>query len=424
MRESLLHYVWRTRLFDGKTLLTTTGRPLQILDPGEHNHHAGPDFINARILIDDQLWAGNVEMHIKASEWDAHGHGQDPAYNNVILHVTFVEDRVITLDNGARLLCLELRDRIPAAMLHQYMQLEQSAEAIPCKDAFFKAPSIVRLNWMDRLAAERLESKAALVSETFTATAYHWEETCYRLSARAFGLRINTEPFEMLARSLASNILAKYRNDLFSLEALLFGQAGFLADTFKDEYPQQLQKQYRHLAHKFGLTPLPAGIWKFARLRPANFPSIRLAQFAAMYAQSGRIFSSVLEAATLRDLEHILSAPLSDYWQTHYLFDKRSIHSPRRLGRDFVYLCAVNTFIPLLFCYGKRIENPRFTEKALRWLEAIPAEENVLLQPWQALGLKPKNAFESQALLQLKKEYCDKRRCLDCAIGHLLLRGN
>jgi hypothetical protein len=422
MRESLLHYVWRTRRIDTRRLISTTFQTLEILDPGEYNTDAGPDFFNARIRIGDTEWAGNVEMHVRASEWDQHGHQHDRAYDNVILHVVYVEDKAIYLPSGERLVCLEIRDRLPTKLMEKYRDLEQAQTWISCAPFLRKVPEIIRLNWFDRMMVERLEQKTEAVARVLKAVNQHWEEAFYRLLARSFGLKVNSDPFESLARSIPLNVIIRHKNSLFQVEALLFGQSGLLSDEFKDEYPQALLKEYKHLALKYGLTPLQAKHWKFSRLRPAGFPTVRLAQFAAFLHQSEHLFSQVLEAPNARNLEHLFSVQVSAYWLDHFQFDKPSIHAPKNLGRDFVDVLILNTIAPVLFYYGKSKQLQSFQDKALRLLESLPPESNNISEGWTALGVKPVTAYQSQALLQLKNCYCDEKRCFDCAIGHAILK--
>jgi len=422
MRESFLHFLWRWRRFDAQNLSTTDGQTLEILHPGEWNDHAGPDFFNARLRIGDTLWAGNVEMHLRASEWLAHRHSDDSAYDNVVLHVVLEEDQPIARASGERIPCLELRGRIPPKILENYQRLEHERAWIPCQSFFKNIPDIVRLNWLDRLLVERLEQKTAAVAEMLAATENHWEEAFYRLLARNFGLKVNAEPFEALARSLPLLTLAKHKNDAKQVEALLFGQAGFLEETFKDEWPKGLAQEYKFLKHKYNLAPLAASQWKFLRLRPANFPTVRLAQFAALVHQSAHLFSKILEAKNLRQLENLFDVQPGDYWRTHFQFDKPSVKRAKHLGRDFVHLLIINTIAPFLFHYGKTREQEDFQKHALRLLEELPPEANAIVDGWANLDVPAKNAYQTQALIHLKTRYCDAKRCLECAVGNAILK--
>lgn len=422
MQESFLHFLWRWRRFNAGDLCTTEGHPIEILHPGEWNHHAGPDFFNARLRIGGTTWAGNVELHVNASEWQAHGHSSDPAYDNVVLHVVFRNDQPVTRANGERIPCLELEGRIPPKILENYQRLENDRAWIPCQNFFQNTPDIVRLNWLDRMLVERLEQKTAAIADALTVTENHWEEAFYRLLARSFGLKVNVEPFEMMARSLPLLLLARHKHDLKQVEALVFGQAGMLEVEFEDKHPRLLAKEYQFLRHKYGLTPLDPGQWKFLRLRPANFPSIRLAQFAALMHRSVQLFGQILEVETVRELEHLFEVHPDGYWLDHFQFDKPSAKRPKNLGRDFIHLIIINTVVPFLFHWGRVKKEPAFEKRALQLLEQLPAESNTILHEWEALDLKVQNAFQSQALIHLKTQWCDKKRCLECAIGNAVLK--
>lgn len=422
MREHFLHFLWRMKRFDLRDLCTTEGESVQIADGGEHNPHAGPDFFNARIRIGENTWAGNVEMHVRASEWDEHRHAADPAYRNVILHVVWEEDRPALRHNGERIPCLALKDRTPQAVLDAYLTLEHEPYAIPCRRFFSQTPEILRLNWYDRLVVERLEERTEAVVHALEQAEGSWEEAFYCRTAHAFGLKINAQPFEMLARSLPLRILAKHKNDPTQLEALLFGQAGMLNQIFADEHPQILQREYEHLRHKYGLTPLPDGAWKFLRLRPANFPTLRIAQFAALIHRSAHLLSKTLEAADARELAHLYAAEPGPYWRNRYQLDKASVAKDKRIGKTFLGLIWINATIPFVYHYGKQMHRKDLQDKALSWLEALPPESNAVLDRWAELGATARNAWQSQALMHLQSRYCTPRRCLECAIGGAILR--
>ena len=421
MKEDFLHFLWRTRRFDATALCTTEQEPLHIIQTGTYNTHAGPDFFNARIRLDNTEWAGNIEMHLRSSEWLTHGHQHDPAYDNVVLHVVWDDDVPVVRPNGSLIPCLVLRGRVPPMLLQRYQQLIHEQAWIPCAGRIAETPSIIRLNWLDRLTAERLEQKTDLLTTQLTATENHWEEAFYRVLARSFGLKVNCEPFEMMARSLPLSILAKHKNDLFQLEALLFGQAGLLEETFTESYPTKLAKEYQFLRHKYQLSPIAGSNWKFLRLRPANFPSVRIAQFAVLIHQSSHLFSQVIEADSVRSVARLFQVELCGYWLSHYRFDALSEKRPKRIGDDFINSLVINTLIPTLFLYGKMRHLPEYQAKALRWLDELEPESNTVIQGWQQLGIQPRNGCETQALLQLKTKYCDTKKCMDCAIGGYLM---
>ena len=422
MQEDFLHYLWRTRRFDHRELKTTLGQSVQIHFPGEYNTHAGPDFFNARLSIDGTLWAGNVEMHILSSEWLDHGHQQDPAYDSVILHVVHRENHPVVLPDGRRLPCLELDGRIPEGLVARYRQLESAQSWIPCEFAFNDAPDVIKSQWFDRLLIERLEERTHSLASTLQRCGQQWEEVLYQTIASCYGLKINIQPFEELARSIPLRILQRHRNQPHQLEALIFGQAGFLTSSFRDEWPQLLQREYLHLANKYSLVPMDVQQWKFFRLRPTGFPTIRLAQFSSFLINKEHLLSQLLSAETVEEIAGFFRATPSEYWHNHYVFDKAAELSKKTTSRAFIDLLLINAVAPILFYYGriKGLDQPQ--NMAFRLLEHLGAEKNHLLDGWKMLGCTPCNAFESQSLIHLKTRYCDKRRCMECAIGHAILK--
>jgi len=422
MKEEFLHYLWQLQHFDRQKLKTTQGESIEIHHPGIHNFDSGPDFHNARLRIGNTLWAGNVELHVHASEWIDHQHQTDNAYDNVILHVVYEEDQVIFRRDGARIPCLELKRRIPTNISGKYMRLLNNRSWIPCQKLFSTVPAIKRALWLDRLLVERLEHNTRSIAVALEHNKGDWESTFYQYLARSFGLHINTAPFELMARSLPLKILLKHKNNPLQIEALLFGQAGLLDASFEDSYPQQLKKEYTFLQAKYQLKPIVSHSWKYSRLRPANFPTIRIAQFAAMIYQTSYLFSKILAVKNVKEVENAFDIKLSNYWLTHYRFDKLSARKNKRLGKNHIHLLIINTIVPFLFIYGKRKADERFQEQALRLLEELKPEQNHIIDGWKKLGLDPESAYETQALLQLKKVYCNLKRCLQCTIGNAILK--
>ncbi len=422
MREDFLHFLWRTRRLGTTDLHTTDGERLNILHAGVHNTHSGPDFTNARIRIGDTVWAGNVEMHVRASEWLAHGHQHDRAYDNVILHVVLEADQPISRANGERIPCLEVKNLVPPKLAGTYLKLLHNEHWIPCQHHFFQVPQITKNLWLERLLVERLAQKTEAIAQTLTKTGNNWEETFYQALARGFGMRVNAEPFELMAKSTPLLALMKHKNSLPQLEAMLFGQAGLLDSDFTDAFPNLLKREYTHLQRKYNLLPIRGESWKFMRLRPANFPTIRIAQFATLLFQSDHLFSKILAAADVNELENMFELKLSNYWLTHYVFDKESRKSQKKLGKSTIHLLIVNTIAPFLFLYGKHRGEHRYQDKALQMLAQIPPESNHIIEQWRALGMEPDSAYQTQALLQLKNQYCDQKRCLDCAVGNAILQ--
>ncbi len=429
MREDLLHFVWRTRRFDFQQLTTTEGAAINIQHFGEHNTHAGPDFHNAKIQIGETLWAGNVEMHLKSSDWNRHKHSNDRAYDNVILHVVLEEDEPIFRDrapnslreSGERIPCLELKKRIDNKLSKTYLKLLHSEHWIPCQHHFFEVSDLKKTLWLDRLLVERLEVKTQAIANRLEQNKNHWEETFYQFLARNFGVKVNNDAFEQLARATPLIHLSKHKNDLFQIEAMLFGQSGLLEKEFEDDYPNHLKKEYQFLKTKYQLEPIAAVNWKFLRLRPANFPTIRIAQFARLIYQSAGLFSKILEIKSVEEVEKLFKLELSDYWKTHYTFDKESPQKSKKLGKTAIHLFIINTIAPFLFLYGKWKKEESFKDKALELLEQLKPEKNSIINGWKDLGLEPESANQTQSLLQLKNEYCNKKRCLECQIGAAIL---
>ena len=421
MKEDLLHYVWRMQLFNRHELCTTTGLPIEILHPGFLNTHAGPDFLNAHLRIGNIIWAGNVEMHLKASDWIKHNHQADNAYDNVILHVVLEEDVAIQRSNQQALPCLEMKKRISPKLHVHYQRLLNNEYWIPCETQLSCVKTITKDLWLNRLVVERLEDKSLQIQERLHTNTGDWETTFYQFLSRSIGNKVNAEPMEYLARKLPLNIISKHQNSLFQLEALLFGQAGFLDKSWADDYPQQLNLEYRFLQKKYSLSSIPVASWKFLRLRPANFPTIRIAQLATLLYQTRNIFSKIIAAENIKELENLFDIKLSNYWWKHYNFDKLSSQKKKALGKRTIHHIIINTVAPFLFTYGKNKGNTAIQDKALNLLELADIEDNKIIRQWSLLGIKAKSAQESQALIQLKNKYCNHKDCLRCAIGNAIL---
>ncbi len=422
MNEEFLFYIWQYRLFDTKELSTVQGEPVEIIRPGDHNSDSGPDFFNARIKLGDTQWAGNIEVHTRSSDWKKHRHQGNKAYDNIILHVVHEEDEPVFRQGGEAVPTLELKHRIPGRIYSRYLQFKSSKAWVPCGRQAAEVSKFTLHSWLDRVLAERLERKANMIEESLAINKYNWEETFYRHMARSFGFKVNGDPFELLAGSLPSTILARHKDNLFQLEALLFGQAGLLETTFREKYPTALQNEYHFLKKKFRLSAMPGHLWKFMRMRPSNFPTLRIAQFASLVNRSSHLFSRVMETESLAELRKLLDVNCSDYWQGHYRFGKKAPGKRRSLGEDAVDIIIINTVVPFLFLYGKHLKNEKYSDRAFQYLEETEAEKNGIISRWEQIGLRVRNAYDTQALLQLKNEYCDKKRCLNCAIGNDLMR--
>lgn len=420
MNEEFLHYLWKYRLLDPE-LRTVTGEPVVILHPGEHNRDGGPDFFNARVKINGTTWAGNVEIHVKASAWYKHRHQNDPAYDNVILHTVYENDVEVTRRSDEKIPTLVMEGHFPEYIYERYRDFQENQNWIPCQAVIGSADPFVFEQWIPALAVERLEEKTIFLKRSLEASKYDWEESFYRNLARAFGFRINAQPFELLARSLPWKLLQKHRDSLFQLEALLFGQAGMLDQDFQEEHPRLLKQEYLFLKQKYSLQPIPVSVWKFLRLRPSNFPAIRIAQLACLIYRSEDIFRMVLESRDPGEMNKLFSVKASAYWDTHFLFGKWSVPKPKVLGTSSARLLIVNLVAPFLFLYGEIKALPAFKEKGLAILELLPPESNSDLEHWLEIGIPAPDALHTQALLHLKSRFCDKKRCLECRVGNQLL---
>jgi hypothetical protein len=373
------------------------------------------------LRIGDTLWAGNVEIHIKASDWFKHKHQNDGAYKNVILHVVWENDKEIALPGGFNVSALELKNFVVPGIYKKYEELKTSSRRIPCENEIHKVTKLTLHAWLDRLVAERLERKTNLISSSLEKSINDWEETFYRLILRTIGNPLNSEPFERLAAVLPFKIVAKHRADILQLESLLLGQAGFLEGSFNDEYVIRLQKEYQYLKHKLNLTPLSKSEWKFMRIRPPQFPTIRLAQIAAVIHKQEHLFRKSMEADKIVEIIKLFSVKPSEYWLTHFQPDKLSIRKAGAIGKLTIEILAINAVIPTMFIYGRNTGMEEIAEKALNLLHALKPESNSIIKKWTSIGITTSDAYETQALLQLRKEYCDRRRCVNCAIGHELM---
>jgi len=421
MTEDFLQYIWQHRLYLPEGNVTVEGETVKPLQPGQLNRHAGPDFTNARIGIGDTLWAGCVEIHLRSSDWERHGHHTDPAYNNVVLHVVYQHDADVYNARRQKIPVMELH--FDACYFDNYNRLASKKAKIACHDEPCKLDDFSFASWMERLSIERLEQKYETVMQTYTSTGNHWEETLYRRLARNFGFSLNALPFETLAKSVSLTILLKHRDHLQQLEALLFGQSGMLADEdLADTYFSELQKEYLYLQKKYRLEPIDRFLWKFLRLRPVNFPTLRIAQFAALIHQNDHLFSQIMETKSVEIFEEIFDLKASAYWDTHYVFGKESPKRTKTFGKQSIYMILINTVVPFLFTYGKARGINDYCTRAISLLESLPPENNSILTSWEEMGVRNTDAFLSQALLQLTNEYCQPKRCLHCAIGNRIVR--
>ncbi len=442
MKEEFLYYIWENRLID-KGLQTTEGEAADIVATGYRNTDSGPDFLEAKVQIGDKLWAGHVEIHVKSSDWNRHGHQNDKAYQNVILHVVYDND---TKANDIP--TLELKGRFDETLYVNYQRFISTKAWIPCENSIAQVPPFTRLSWLDRMAVERLENKADSVGKMLTATAFDWEETLYKLLMCYFGLKVNNEAFEYLANILPFKTLLKHADNLLQVEAMLFGCAGFLENDFTEEYPNLLKREFAVMKAKFNLLVMPEERWKFMRMRPGNFPTIRLAQMAQLVHRNGCLFSKIKEAKDATEIKALFDVEASPYWETHWRFNARlpqcerlpqcdsptgdnedvglSYHgsrkTPKHLGDATADILIINAVVPLLFCYGKLHKEDSYCDTAMQLLEATAAEDNTVVRHFAQCGVKAENAMQSQALLHLFNIYCKRKRCLECRWGHVLLK--
>ncbi|MBK7306473.1 MAG: DUF2851 family protein [Chitinophagaceae bacterium] len=417
MTEKLLQYIWQFQYFNYGDLYTEEGELLQIIHPGSLNSNQGPDFSDAKIKINTTTWAGSIELHINTSDWKNHKHSNDKNYKNVILHVVWQHDINLNLPCST----LVLQDKVPKLLLSKYDELMNADSFIPCEKNIQQINSLTWQSWKERLLVERLEQRTELIYDYLQKNNNHWEETFWWLLARNFGVKLNSVAFEKIAQSVSLNILAKHKGQIHQAEALLFGQAGLLDGVFAEDYPTLLQKEYRFLKKKYNLQKIEASLI-FLRMRPSNFPSVRLAQLAMLVHNSLHLFSKIKESSDIKNIRQLLEVTANDYWHYHYTFDEISAFKKKKLGGQMIDNILINTVVPVLFGYGHYHGENSFKDKALQWLEEIKAEKNSITHGFTSLRVENKNAFDSQALIQLKNEYCNKKRCLDCSVGNKLIR--
>lgn len=446
MTEKLLQFIWQFQYFNKSELTATTGESIQVLYAGQLNNNQGPDFLDAKIKIANTTWAGTVELHIKTSDWAKHNHQNDKNYTNVMLHVVWEDDgcrnsipaysteqlsvlpgsrksvRANSTEQRSVVPVLELNGRVSKILLQRYEELMNAGSFIPCEKTIHTVRDITWKSWKDRLLVERLLRKAQLIETYLKQNNYHWDEVCWWMLAKNFGLKVNAEPFEAMSKSVSLSLLTKHKNQIHQVEAILLGQAGLLEGKFADDYPRMLQKEYKYYKNKYHLKPVNSPVF-FLRMRPVNFPTIRLAQLAMLVNSSAHLFSSIKEATNLNDIKGRFAVTANDYWHYHYRFDEISSFKKKILGAAMIDTIIINTIAPLLFAYGHYQDENKYKEKALKWLEKISAEHNNITKGFQQLGVENKNGFDSQALIELKNEYCHKKRCLECAVGNSILKG-
>lgn len=423
MQEEFLHFIFKNRLWDNDSTQLINGDDFEILDTGQHNHDSGPDFFNAKIKIGGMVWVGNIEIHINSSDWYKHNHNKDFAYNNVILHIVYNYDKPVILPGGDEVPTWEIR--FSHVLFNKYSELKINESAIPCQQYLDLVDDFKTQLWFDRMAAERLQNKTVTITENLTKNNGNIEDAFYISLARSYGFGINAEAFEQLANSLSLSIIRKYCDNQFKIEALLFGQSGLLETAEIDNYVIDLQKEYLFLRKKHNLTPLLPAIWKKSKLRPGNFPQVRIAQFAALMTNFQGLFSTIFESENILDVKNCFANEVSEYWKTHYSFGKPVDKAQTRFGDQAFQIIAINTLAPIAFYYYSNFKTDRVQrggEKIIDWLISLKPEDNRELRAWKVAGISATNAYESQALINLKKAYCDLHKCLDCAIGNEIMK--
>ncbi len=421
LSERLLQFIWQFQYYNKQSLYTTSGEALQILIPGTLNNNQGPDFLQAKIKIDTTLWAGNIELHINASDWFLHNHQFDENYGNIILHVVWKDDKTIQDRSGKSLPTLVMEPLISKLMLSQYEKLMNTQGFVPCQSYLPVLSTVGWQSWLERLLIERLEKRAAIVFQKLEKNSNHWEEVFWHLLARNFGMPVNADAFESLAQTIPVSVLAKHKNSIQQLEALLLGQANLLSHDINDSYVVLLQREYQFFKNKYQLstsaiTPL------FLRMRPANFPTIRLAQLAMLIHQSEHLFSKIREANTRAEVMALLNVTANDFWHYHYRLNETGDYKPKVLGDQMSENIMINTVVPVVFAYGLFHNYQAYKDKAIEWLIQTKGEQNSIIKNWRSFGVHAENALQTQGLLELKKYYCDGRKCLDCAVGNKILK--
>jgi len=422
VKEDFLHYIWKHKLLKLSQLETTQKNKLLLINSGEHNHNTGPDFFNSQIIIEDQRWAGNVEIHVKSSDWYVHGHEKDINYDSIILHVVWEHDIEIYTKENSVVPTLELKNYINENILNNYKKLfSKSQKWINCQNFISSVDPFIIDNWLERLYVERLEQKSELTQKMLDTSKNDWEAVLIKVLFKNFGLKVNGDAFMNLINSIDFSIIRKEKQSLISIEALLFGQAGLLNDDIQDAYFKTLQMEYNYLLKKHNLKANMKSQFQFFRLRPNNFPTIRIAQLAALLNQHQNLFSKIITTTQLKDYYKLFDISISEFWETHYSFTATSKKTYKKLSKKFIDLLLINTTVPLKFIYLKYI-NELNEEELISTIKLIKPEKNTIIDGFKELNVKCNNALKSQALLQLKNQYCEKNNCMQCAIGNELLR--
>ncbi len=421
MKEDFLHHVWQHKKFAVTQLQTTTGESIQILHSGQYLQLAGPDFFNAQIIIGNQKWAGNIEIHLKSSDWYLHNHEKDANYDSVILHVVWEHDTAIFRRDNLEIPTLELRNYVALTDVHKYQSLITQKSWIYCENDIKKVDDFIFKNWQERLYFDRLERKSEEIKQLLKESNNDWEAVLFCLLAKNFGLNTNGALFLNMAKSIPFSVIRKASFAIEILEALFFGQANMLESSFQDCYPNKLQNDYNYLCHKYTISKIVFDKVEFFKHRPDNFPTIRLAQLAALYHKEHNLFSKIVNVSSISEIYTLFQIEVSDYWETHYNFDKKSVAKKKKMSHAFIDLIVMNTILPIRFAYEQSLHK-EYSQEILELITALPPEKNIIIDKFASIGILAENAFQSQSLLQLKKEYCDAKKCLQCAVGAFLLK--
>ena len=419
MTEKLLQFIWQFQYLNKYELTTDDGDPLQIIKPGIYNCNQGPDFSEAAVKIASVKLFGNIELHVRSSDWHKHQHASDKNYSNIILHVVWQDD--VNEKNRIPLPTLSLQNRVPKLLLQRYEQLMNEGYVLHCKNFLPVLSNIGWISWKERLMVERLAMKSKKVLTLLQESNQHWEEVFWWMMAANFGAKVNAATFEALAKSISVNILAKHKSQIHQLEAILLGQAGLLDQNFTEAYPKLLQREYQFLKKKYKLSKVNSVV-HFLRMRPANFPTVRLAQLAMLIHNASHLFSKIKEMEDVNRVKKLFDITCNDYWHYHFIFDEIKNYQPKHLGEQMIDNILINTIIPVLFAYGLYHKEQLYKDKAMAWLTEIKAEENTVTRSWKSLQIDIKNSLDSQALIQLKNSYCQHQRCLECAVGNRILK--
>ena len=420
MTEALIHYIWQTRQYNAKDLRTTRGHRLFIIHPGYLNRDAGPDFLHAKVTIDGTLWAGHIELHLRSSDWDLHGHSSDPAYSNVVLHVVLEHDMDIHFPgHGVPIPELELRPRISGSLVSLYRQFHENRREFACEEYFPDVDASFVAIALQRMAVERLEDKSRRAEQLVKTLRQDWQHCLIALVARSLAGPVNADSAETLVCQLDPVLILRSRDDLLKLESLFLGAAGLL-DRPKDDYSRRLHKEFLFWQQKHHIKPLPIHLWKYSRMRPENFIDLRLAQLAAWIHYNDTLWSKLLSCRSWKELRSLFQIRHRHYWSEHFRLGKRSERKVRSLGDSTIRLILINALSPLIFHYGRHQGDPQYQERAMNWLSDIPPEENRVTRSWRPLGLSAENGLESQALIHWKRNYCDEKACARCPVGHHL----